>query len=60
MSQRKKPADMLIKISWSVNRDAAEDRPFDESAKGLGSEILWALCLIVLLSLIVYVTRLIV
>lgn len=60
MIDHKKTGDLLIKINWSVNKDSSEDRPFDESAKGLGSEILWALGLIALLSVIVFVTRLII
>lgn len=60
MNPNKKNSDMLIRINWSINRDAAEDRPFDESAKGLGSEILWAISLILLLTVIVMLIWLVV
>jgi len=50
---KKKPSELAIKINWSASRDSSEDRPFDESIKGLGSEILWALGLISLLIAIV-------
>jgi hypothetical protein len=53
VNDKKKNPELLIKINWSGSRDTVEDRPFDESAKGLGSEMLWAVGLLALLSVIV-------
>jgi hypothetical protein len=56
---KRKPSELAIRINWSANRDSSEDRPFDESFKGLGSEMFWALGLIAFLSIIVAVAWLI-
>lgn len=51
--KKKKTSELAIKINWSTSKDSSEDRPFDESIKGLSSEILWALGLISVLIIIV-------
>lgn len=42
MRKKTKPFDQFLKINWSSEKNKNDDRPFEESAKGLSAEILWS------------------
>lgn len=43
--RKKAQNELSIRIKWSSGHDPSEERPFDEVAKGLTSEVIWSFAL---------------